>query len=88
MVNKQVRSNSDKKTVKNTPGGRQTVHLRRKKIGCASCADCGKKLAGVPAKRDSEVAKLSKSEKRPERAFGGVLCPKCLKDLIKSKIRK
>jgi len=36
---------------------------------------------------DNEMAKLAKTEKRPERLFGGVLCSNCVKQLLKEKTR-
>jgi len=72
-----------KKVKKRTPGGRIVVHTRREKTGKHVCAICGAPLSGVPhGKRPSEVRKLSHSERRPERVFGGVLCPSCTRRVI------
>ena len=61
-----------------TPGGRLALHIRKEKTGKHVCALCGRPLHGVPhGKRPSEVRKLSKSERRPERIFAGVLCADC-----------
>ena len=61
-----------------TPGGRLVLHTRREKTGKHVCALCGRPLHGVPhGRRPSEVRKLSKSERRPERIFAGVLCADC-----------
>ena len=61
-----------------TPGGRIAIHYRKEKTGKHVCAICGRPLHGVPhGKRPSQVRKLAKTEKRPERIFGGILCADC-----------
>ena len=66
-----------------TPGGRVVTRFRREKPSKHRCAICGNELFGVPHGRtSSQVRKLSKSEKRPERVFGGVLCANCTKRVI------
>jgi len=51
------------------------------------CALCDKKLHGVPNRCRSELAKLAKTEKRPERPFGGVLCGTCTTRVVKAETR-
>ncbi len=66
-----------------TPGGRVKEVYLKPKTGKHVCALCGKQLHGVPhGKRPSEVRKLSKTERRPERIFGGVLCSECTRKVI------
>ncbi|WP_457611700.1 50S ribosomal protein L34e [Methanocaldococcus sp.] len=81
------KSNSYKKVYVRGPGNRTLIHYRRKKVGRAKCALCGAQLNGVPRGRQAEISKLSKTEKRPERPYGGYLCPKCLKRLMIKKGR-
>ncbi len=50
------------------------------------CARCGAILNGVPIK-EGERRKLPKTKKRPERMFGGVLCAKCLREILKEAVR-
>jgi len=83
MPRRALRSRSLKRVKKKTPGGRHVIRYRKGSPSSPKCAECKKPLAGVPKKRASEVKKLSKSKKRPERAFGGYLCPRCLKIRIK-----
>lgn len=73
------RSSSARKVYRRTPGGRTVIHYRRKKVDWAKCANCGSILNGVPRLRPSEMRKLSKSERRPNRPYGGYLCPRCLR---------
>lgn len=71
-----------RKTVKN-----KTVIHKQDKPSPAICALCGTKLHGVPRKGKAELSKLSKTQKRPERKFGGVLCSSCVTQLVKEKTR-
>jgi large subunit ribosomal protein L34e len=81
------RSRSYKRVYRRTPGGRTVVHYERRKNTPMRCARCGAILAGVPIK-ESKRRTLPKTLKRPERIFGGVLCPRCLKTVIKRFIRE
>ena len=72
-----------KKVKVRTPGGRVVVHVRREKTSKHVCALCGRPLHGVPhGRRPVEVRKLSKTERRPERIFGGVLCAECARRIV------
>jgi large subunit ribosomal protein L34e len=79
-----LRSRSLAKVYKRTPSGKVVIRYRRRKNNSAKCAICKRELNGV---KTNNLNKLSKSEKRPERPFGGFLCHKCLESLIKSAIR-
>ncbi|AEH06663.1 50S ribosomal protein L34e [Methanothermococcus okinawensis] len=81
------KSGSFKKISRRAPGNKTVLHYRREKPSNARCACCGALLNGVPKGRAYQIAKLSKTEKRPERPYGGYLCPKCLKRLIIEKAR-
>ncbi|VVB59405.1 50S ribosomal protein L34e [uncultured archaeon] len=70
------------------PSGESRLFIKRKKVNAAHCAGCGKELGGVPSGRPYEMRKLSKTEKRPERIYGGVLCGNCVKEKIKGEVRK
>ena len=54
----------------------------------AHCANCRKALKGVPRLRPYKAMNLSKTKKRPERPYGGKLCSKCTRLLLKSKVRE
>ncbi|MBI5225066.1 50S ribosomal protein L34e [Candidatus Micrarchaeota archaeon] len=87
MVAPRLRSNSVKKRSVKTPGGRVVNIYKPKKVGKAICGLCGNKLNAVPNRSSSGMRKLAKTQKRPERMFGGVLCGNDLRMLIKEKIR-
>jgi large subunit ribosomal protein L34e len=70
------------------PGGSTTTRYLRRKPNPAHCARCGTQLHGIPRGNPADIAKLSKTQKRPERMYGGVLCSRCLKDTIKVDARQ
>ena len=92
MPNPHERSSEKKFT--RTPGGKVRIHYFKGKASKHSCALCGSQLHGTPhGRRKSGVAKLSKTERRPSSAFGGVLCGNCREVIfteaikVKSKVK-
>ncbi len=51
------------------------------------CGICKNILHGKPRGRPVEIRKYSKTEKRPERPYGGVLCSKCSRKILSLKAR-
>jgi len=88
MVRPAYRSRSRRRVYKRTPGGRTVVHYEKRKPKAARCAICGKPLGGVPRERPVELRKLAKTERRPERPYGGHICPSCLRKLYKYAVSK
>ena len=65
------RSTSMKKVKRRVPSGEsREYYSRRKTTAKPTCAICRAKLQAVQPTG-------AKSSRRPERKFGGVLCPKC-----------
>lgn len=87
MPRPRYRSRSLRRVFVRTPGGETRIHYEKRKPGPAKCAICGNPLNGVPRLRPVELRKLPKTAKRPERMYGGVLCPSCLTKLLKKTIR-
>ena len=87
MVAPKFRSRSLRRVYVKTPGGKTIIHYRRRKPGKPQCAECGDVLKGVARGITAEIKKLSKTEKRPERPYGGNLCSKCSRKLIIEKAR-
>ncbi len=87
MVKPALRSRSLARKYRRTPGGRTVVHYERRKPSQAKCMICHKPLGGVPRLRPVKLRKLPRSSKRPERPYGGVICPRCLRKLLKATIR-
>jgi large subunit ribosomal protein L34e len=73
---------------KRIPTGKVVIKVKKKKPKIAKCALCGKPLHGVPRLRPSEMRKLAKTEKRPERPYGGYLCSRCSREFFREKARK
>lgn len=85
MPEPRKRSRSKKKRQKNTPGGRNVTHYKRKRKSVPTCAVCGKPLKGAPREHSNK----SKASSRPERPYGGYLCQECLqKELTLEVIRR
>lgn len=64
------------KTVK-TPSGRTTTIVKKKKTGKHVCAISKKPLSGMPhGKRVFEVARLTKTQRRPENPLASMLSSK------------
>ncbi|MEW5955812.1 MAG: 50S ribosomal protein L34e [Candidatus Micrarchaeota archaeon] len=87
MTSPRMRSTNAKTRMRRTPTGRRTQIQKPKKPSPARCALCACILQAVPRRGRSEMAKLSKTEKRPERVYGGVLCAACSQQLVKEKTR-
>lgn len=79
---------------KTAPSGRRILVRKNKKTSKPKCGLCHAVLLGVARGTPLEISKLGKSERRPSRPFGGVLCSKCarevsvLKAVVKLKLKK
>ncbi|MCK4435092.1 50S ribosomal protein L34e [Candidatus Bathyarchaeota archaeon] len=81
------RVRSKKRVYKTLPGGRKTIHYRRRVSFSVCCSVCGRPMSGVPHLSVSETRKLSRTQRRVWRPYGGQLCPKCLKSALKQTAR-
>ncbi|MBS3098195.1 50S ribosomal protein L34e [Candidatus Woesearchaeota archaeon] len=88
MPKRSYRSRSIRKIYIKTPGGKTVIHYERKKPKKAHCGSCGAILKGVPRERPYKLRKLAKTQRRPERPYGGVLCSKCARLLFIREARK
>ncbi|KAJ3189177.1 60S ribosomal protein L34 [Gaertneriomyces sp. JEL0708] len=73
---------SNKTRVIKTPGGKLAVLHITKKASAPKCGDCGTVLAGIPALRPTQYARLSRSQKNVTRAYGGSRCGSCVRSRI------
>lgn len=65
------------------PSGKTVLSFFREKSSKKTCGLCTGVLHGVAhGKRKAEVLRLSKTQKRPQRLFGGVLCSSCETNII------
>lgn len=88
MVSRMYRSKGLKRAKIKTPGGKITVHYRKERPKTAKCSSCGKELKGVPRLRQSELKRLPKSQRRPERPYGGILCSECMREVFRKRAKK
>jgi len=82
------KSRTLRRVFKKTPGGNNIVSHEKRKPAHAKCGTCGGILSGVPRERPYKVQQLAKTERRPERPYGGVLCSACTKQKIKLQARQ
>ncbi|MBI4146493.1 50S ribosomal protein L34e [Candidatus Woesearchaeota archaeon] len=86
MVQPRYRSRTMRRVFVRTPSG-TTLHYRRRKNAAPQCAQCGGVLPGVARGTKTQVRKLAKSSRRPERPYGGMLCSPCTRRTIIAKAR-
>ncbi|MCX8199565.1 MAG: 50S ribosomal protein L34e [Sulfolobales archaeon] len=81
------RSSSRRRICRRIPSGVAVVHYELRNVNVAKCSICGTQLGGIPRLNLSSLRKLAKTEKRPERIYGGTLCHRCLASLLKEAAR-
>ena len=76
---------STKRYMVKTPGGRNVKHFKKERPNYAFCNSCGAKLnrSKINVKK---FKNLPKTKKRPERQMAD-LCPQCMKEYFKDKVR-
>jgi large subunit ribosomal protein L34e len=84
MVESKIKSRTFRRVKRKTPRGEVVIHFERKNQKKPVCGVCGAILQGIKHTSQKDINKLSKTQRRPERAFGGVLCSKCSREKIKS----
>ncbi len=87
MVDGKLKSRRFRRVSVRTPGGNTVRHYRKRKPSQAICAIYGTPLAGVPKVRDSVMRNLPKTQRRPDRPYGGVLSSKAMRAVIKEHAR-
>jgi len=88
MVKPMLRTRSLKRKRIRTPGNRLVTHFKTEKPGAARCAVCKKPMHGVPRIKSSKMGRLPKSQRRPERPYGGNLCSECMRNLFRKSVRE
>lgn len=88
MVTGKHKSRTFRRIFVKTPGGRTTLHYKKRKPSKAKCGKCGTVLKGVARQRPYKMKNMPKTAKRPSRPYGGVLCSRCLRRLMISKARE
>ncbi|MBS3176885.1 50S ribosomal protein L34e [Candidatus Woesearchaeota archaeon] len=70
-----------------TPGGKHVIHHKKRKHSKAQCGSCHAPLLAVPRMKPNKMWNMPKTERRPERPYGGVLCSACTRRLFITKSR-
>ena len=83
-----LRSRSLRRVFRRVPGGRTTLHYKNRKPKAAKCSNCGAILKGVLRELPYRMRTLAKTKKRPERPYGGVLCSRCMRQIVIDKVRQ
>ena len=79
---------SGKRKYRKTVSGKITIYRPGKKTSPPKCARCDNLLPGVAKGTRVEVRRLTKSQRTPNRPFGGNLCSPCTRRKIIEKVRK
>ncbi|MDH5438630.1 MAG: 50S ribosomal protein L34e [Candidatus Bathyarchaeota archaeon] len=87
MPRPSLRTRSRKRRSLRMPGGSTKTHYKREKTSVSRCSRCGQALSGVPHSTPSELRKLTASQRRLERVYGGQLCHNCVRELLKQAVR-
>ena len=87
MVQGRLKSRSFKRIDRRVPSGKSKRFFALRKPDKAKCARCRTTLKGVPNERPRIMQNLAKTEKRPQRPFGGVLCSACMRAEIISRFK-
>ncbi len=87
MTQSKTKSRTFARNKVRTINGTKTVYDRRKpKVG--TCPVTGEVLKGVPRELPFKMRNLAKTEKRPQRPFGGVLSSKASRAELKKRVRQ
>ena len=81
------KSRSRRRVFVKTPGGENKLTYRPRKPAKATCSKCRSPLHGMASLTLKAQTKLTKSKKRPERRFGGMLCSKCSRAELINRLR-
>ena len=88
MPEPRFRSRTYRRVKTKLPGGDTVTKYKKRTPKAAKCANCGAALKGIPRVRDHKNKKLGHSNKSVSRPFGGNLCTKCARELIKKEARE
>ena len=80
------RTRSMKKTRIRTPGGKTVVRIKKKRPSYHKCGKCGSKL-NRKRLRIKEIKNIPKTKRRPERPLPE-LCPRCMREAMRDRVRK
>ncbi|KAK5641462.1 hypothetical protein RI129_010009 [Pyrocoelia pectoralis] len=73
---------SNRRRIVRTPGGRLVYQYLKKPKKVPRCGMCKERLRGILPARSFEKSRICYRKKTVKRAYGGVLCHKCVKEKI------
>lgn len=88
MTRKSLRTRTRKRHSKRLPGGASRVFATRKKPNKAKCALTSEILHSTPRTKGIKDKTIPKSQKRPERPYGGILGSRSMRNIFIQKARK
>ncbi|QEE14299.1 50S ribosomal protein L34e [Promethearchaeum syntrophicum] len=86
MVRPSKRSHSEARIKTRLPGNIMRIHYIRRRPKHAHCPVTNVKLHGVPRLRPAQLGKLGKTQRRPNRPYGGRISHKALSNAIQAKV--
>ncbi len=87
MVEGAKRSRSMKRVSSRKPGGKTVIEYRRARPGPATCPT-GRALPGTARGTKIEVGKLTTTQRRPSRPFGGVLSSPAMRQVMLGRVQE
>jgi large subunit ribosomal protein L34e len=87
MVQGKFKSGRFRKVQRKVPGGQTKQHFRERKPKQATCGETGEKLHGIPRMSATEAKNAPKSEKRPQRPYGGALSSRAMRNRMQGDAR-
>ena len=87
MVSGRFKSRTFRRVFKKTPSGKNKIDYKLRKPKKAKCGKCGALLKGIARERPTKMKNLPKTKKTVSRPYGGNLCSKCMRLIIKQKAK-
>jgi len=88
MVTGRQKSRTFRRVHRRKPGGKTVLHYKKRKPSKAKCGRCGDILKGIKSERPYKMQNMAKTKKTVSRPYGGNLCSKCMRAVIKEKIKQ
>ena len=73
MKSNRLKSRTFRRVFRKTPGGRNVVHFKRRRPAKPTCPITLQPLQGVARGTPAQIRKLTRSQRKPNRKFGGYL---------------
>lgn len=87
MVNGANRSGARKRVQVRIPSGKSVLKFREKRPGKPSCPS-GRELPGTARGTKAQIRKLTKTQRRPSRPYGGVLSSPVMREVMRERAQE